>query len=380
MARTSPEQAGLRVVVLGGGVAGIELVLALRALAEDRISIDLLAPEPHFWYRPLAVAEPFGLGQVRRVELAVVARACNAGATFAAARYVDTHLRVVGADVGPTAAADVEYDVLVVATGARSVAAVEGAVTFRGPADVDAVARALEEARRRVRRRIAFVVPPGTTWPFPAYELALLTAHRFGAGAEVAVVTPEETPLEIFGPAIGTALEALLHERGISFYGKRYATAFAEGSLLLAGGESLGCEHVIALPTLRGDPPTGIPKDERGFVFVDDYGRVEGLPDVYAAGDATTFPIKQGGIGAQQADAVALAIAARAGAPVNPAPFHPVLRALLLTGSTPLYLRHDAGAPGASVAATEPLWWPPDKIVGRYLAAFLAQHASLSAA
>jgi hypothetical protein len=75
-----------------------------------------------------------------------------------------------------------------------------------------------------------------------------------------------------------------------------------------------------------------------------------------------------------------MAIAARAGAPVKPLPFHPVLRAVVLTGSTPLYLRHDAGAPGASVAASEPLWWPPDKIAGRYLAPFLAEHAQVTAA
>src|SRR4051812_33266577 len=58
MARTAPEAERLRVVVLGGGVAGLEVVLALRALAEERVALDVLAPEPHFWYRPLAVAEP----------------------------------------------------------------------------------------------------------------------------------------------------------------------------------------------------------------------------------------------------------------------------------------------------------------------------------
>ena len=48
-----------RVLVAGGGVAALEAALAMRALAEDRVSVELLAPEPQFWYRPLAVAEPF---------------------------------------------------------------------------------------------------------------------------------------------------------------------------------------------------------------------------------------------------------------------------------------------------------------------------------
>jgi sulfide:quinone oxidoreductase len=53
------------------------------------------------------------------------------------------------------------------------------------------------------------------------------------------------------------------------------------------------------------------------------------------------FPIKQGGIATQQADAVAQAIAAKAGADLTPQPFRPVLRGLLLTGAVPQYLRHE---------------------------------------
>jgi sulfide:quinone oxidoreductase len=375
MAKTSPGSGAPRVVVLGGGVAGVELMLALRALAEERISLELVAPEPHFWYRPVAVAEPFGLGRVKRVELGEIAQTCNAALTLAAAQFVDAERRVVRTDVGPTAGADVEYDVLVVATGARARAAVEGAVTFRGPADVDAVARTLDDARRRVRRRIAFVVPPGVTWPLPAYELALLTAHRFGAGAEISLVTPEASPLEAFGTEASAAIGALLDERGIRLHSGRSAIRYDDGALLLRDGESLGCEHAVALPALRGDAPAGIPADSTGFVPVDDHGRVDGLVEVYAAGDVTSFPVKQGGIGALQADAAAETIAARAGAPIDPSPFHPILRALLVTGTTPLYLRHDPALPESSAVDAEPLWWPPDKIVGRYLAPFLAEHA-----
>jgi sulfide:quinone oxidoreductase len=104
---------------------------------------------------------------------------------------------------------------------------------------------------------------------------------------------------------------------------------------------------------------------------MDTEGRVAGTTDVYAAGDATQFRPKQGGLAAPQADAVAAAIAIALGADVEPLPFRPVLRGLLLTGLTPHYLRGDT-ASGSSVVDTEPLWWPPAKIVGRYLAPFLA--------
>jgi hypothetical protein len=56
--------------------------------------------------------------------------------------------------------------------------------------------------------------------------------------------------------------------------------------------------------------------------------------------------VKQGGLATQQADAVAEAIAARAGAAVTPQPFRPILRGMLLTGESPRYLRTELGATG----------------------------------
>ncbi len=107
---------------------------------------------------------------------------------------------------------------------------------------------------------------------------------------------------------------------------------------------------------------------------------MEGLADVYAAGDITDFPVKQGGLATQQADAVAEAIAARAGADVTPRPFEPVLRGLVLTGETPRYLRAELkrGLGGRSAVDDEPLWWPAGKIAGLYLGPYLAEHAGLA--
>jgi sulfide:quinone oxidoreductase len=97
---------------------------------------------------------------------------------------------------------------------------------------------------------------------------------------------------------------------------------------------------------------------------------------VYAAGDAVDFPVKQGGISAQQADAVAEHVAAHYGAEIEPAPFRPMLRGMLFTGDEPLYMRSrvpqtDQDIPGAWY----PLWWPPTKVAGRYLAPFLFERA-----
>jgi sulfide:quinone oxidoreductase len=369
---------GLRVLVAGGGVAALETVLALRALAGDLVDLELLAPEPAFWYRPLAVAEPFDAGRVHHFELAEIAEAAAARFTLAGLASVDADARLART----SHAAEIRYDALVVACGALPRPALAGALTFRGPADTDAYRRLLVEAESGSIDSIAFVVPAADIWPLPLYELALLTAtHLDGRRRQVdlTLVTPEPAPLALFGEAPSEAARALLRSRGVSLRTGCRATSYEEGNLELDDGASIVAERAVALPRLEGQRILGVPQDSDGFIPTDLSGRVSGLTHVYAAGDVTQFPIKQGGIAAQQADAVAEAIAALAGAAVRPRRFQPVLRGLLFTGSAPRYLRsepHGAQVSGA-IVATDPLWWPSSKIVGRYLAPFLARFGGI---
>ena len=189
------------------------------------------------------------------------------------------------------------------------------------------------------------------------------------------VVTAEEQPLALFGAAASTAIAELLKLRGIRIETATAARSWADGTLSLDDGRELTADAVVALPALQGPPITGIPQNESGFVATDEFGGVLGLTDVYAAGDLTQLPIKQGGLAAQQADSLATAIAAAAGAAVQPTPYRPVLRGLLLTGMAPRFLRSEGST---SVVDTQPLWWPPAKIVGRYLSPFLAQQLGLA--
>ena len=366
-----------RVVIAGGGVAALEAALALRALTEDRLEIELVGPEPHFWYRPLSVAEPFELDETQRYELGSLAAAAGATFTLGALQGVDAARHAAKTSVGA-----INYDVLLVAIGAVPEAAVSGALTFRGPADTNKVRTLLQEIAAGEVRRVAFVVPWGAVWSLPIYELALMTAAHLGArqieGVELALVTPEEEPLQLFGHAGSEAVRELLDYRGIELVTSAYPTDFVDGELRLVPDGRIHVDRVVALPRLRGPRLDGLPQTLDGFIPVDAHGRVHGLEDVYAAGDITNFPVKQGGIATQLADAAAEAIAQAAGADLQPEPFRPVLRGLLLTGSRPRYLRHElAGVGQVDTASPEPLWWPPAKIVGRHLAPFLAGFAGL---
>jgi len=368
-----------RVLLVGGGVAALEAALALRDLGEGRVSVEMLAPEPQFWYRPLAVAEPFGLGEVRHFDLAELAAA--AGATFSPGAL--SGVDAVGGLVQTSAGSTVPYDILLVACGAGPSPAVPGALTFRGPADTERIRQLLEEIVAGQVGRVAFVVPWGAVWSLPLYELALMTAayvaERGLDRVELALVTPEEEPLQLFGRAGSEAVRQLLEQRGIALHTGSWPVEFVDGELRLVPEEKIAVDRVVALPRLRGPRIDGLPQTVDGFLPVDAHGQVHGVADVFAAGDITNFPVKQGGIAAQQADAAAEMIAATAGADLTPQPFRPVLRGLLLTGGQPRYLRHEitGGAGDVAAASPEPLWWPPAKIVGRYLAPFLAAFAGV---
>jgi sulfide:quinone oxidoreductase len=372
---------GLTVLVAGGSFAGLEAVLALRELAGDRVGVELLAPEADFLYRPHAVAEPFGLGEVHRLPLGPLAERGGARYRPGALAAVDTAARLALTAEG----ASLGYDALVVACGAQAQEAIGGALTFKGPEDVGRFGELVRAAEKGELERLVFAVPAGVSWPLPLYELALMTARRALSAAprlEVTVVTPERAPLALFGTSASNLVRELLDEQGVRLALERHPVRSVRGGLELVGGETIAADAVVSLPVLRGPFLPGLPHDVNGFLEVDGRGRVRGAPGVFAAGDVTAFPVKQGGLATQQADVVAETIAEEAGAPVEPAPLDPVVRALLLTGDRPAYVRAALGGhrgdPG--VVEWEPLWWPPAKVAGLHLAPFLAENLGLGTA
>ena len=375
-APTVATDAPSRVVIAGGGVAAVEAALAVRDLAGERVALTLVAPDEHFAYRPLSVKEPFALGGVQTLPLADLARDVDATLVRGALESVDAGAHELTLAAGERLA----YDALLVAVGARRAPAFEHATTFRGQEDSEPVHGLIQDLEGGYVRRIAFVVPPGVAWPLPLYELALMSAQRAYEmsldGVELTVVTPEETPLAIFGPAASAGVEELLTAAGIRIETSARAEIPRPGTVVVhPGARQLTADRIVALPRVEPLAIGGLPADSGGFTPVDARGRVHDAPDLYAAGDGTSFPVKQGGLACQQADAAAATIAARAGADVAPRPFKPVLRGELMTGSRPLYLRTDlSGTSGdRSESSGHTLWWPPVKIAGDYLAPYLAE-------
>jgi sulfide:quinone oxidoreductase len=343
----------LRVVIAGGGFAGVEAVLALRALAGERVDIELVSASDSRVYRPHAVREPFGLGDAEHIPLRPLCDDHRATLRTALVTGVDVAQREVQTDRYGA----LSYDVLLVATGARPEPAVADAITFDGRRGVAEMRRLLQGAAEGHVRMIAFVVPDAAAWTLPLYELAFLThAHlrQHGAGTRLAIVTPENEPLGTFGTPASDRVRTALAARGISMHPPEELRALA-------------ADAVVALPRFVGPRLTGLPSTADGFLPVDDFGLVRGTTTVYAAGDVTDHVLKQGGLAAQQAEVSAAHIAAGAGAAIHPRPFAPILRGLLLTGGLPWHL---LGGPHPDATA-RPLWPSLGKVIGTRLATYL---------
>jgi sulfide:quinone oxidoreductase len=364
----SPTVPGMNIVIAGGGVAGLEALLGLHAMAGDRVRLTLIAPDPEFSYRPLAVAEPFALGHANRVPLARFAEHSGAELIQDAVVGVDDAAREVRLRDGGARA----FDALLVAPGARAVAGVEGATTWWPGGDSGIYGGLLRDIEEGYSKRLAMVVPPGAVWPLPVYELALMTVGEARATGHddvvVTVVTPERKPLSLFGEQASAAVADELEQAGIPLKTGVVATVVTGGLRLEPGDERLEAQRVFAVPRLVGPALDGMPADDEGFILAGDDARVEGCERTWAAGDGVVSPVKFGGLATHQARRAASAIARLAGADNVPDPGEPVLHGHLLVGGRSRRLEARGDAEGA------PLWWPSGKVAGEYLPRWLAEH------
>ncbi len=348
-----------KVLIVGGGVAGLEAILALRETGYEPLSIELLSPASEFVLTPLSVAEPFGATRAPRLALEEICE--EHGVEFTQAELAEVwpeQQRVLTGN-----GTELPYDALLLSFGARRRIIFTSALNFRGGDDSAALAELVESAERADSGRIAFVVPDQVNWPLPLYELALQVADRLrDSNVVISFLTHEPAPLPVFGAVASRHLRTILEGAGIEL-------TFGWDGALPPPGETVGADWVVTIPRMDVPEIPGLPQGSHGFIPTDPTMRVMGAPRIWAVGDVTWGPIKQGGLAAQQADTAAADIAQAAGADVEVPPYAPVLRAALLTADGPFYMRSGGDEHGEQQA---PLWWPPAKVAGRLLAPYLA--------
>ncbi len=362
-------------MIVGGGVAALETALALHELAPAQTEMTVLAPNEDFIYRPMSVREPFAYPAARHYSLARIL--ADAGADLHAGEldYVEPARRMIHTKTGER----IEYDALVLALGAHAVRRYKHAITMDDRMMDETLHGLIQDIEGGYVDSLAFVAPGRMAWQLPLYELALMTAGRaydMNIELPITIITPEESPLAIFGAVASSAVSAKLAHAHIETINSAYVEIPSVGEIVINPGDRrLHAKRVVALPELYGPAVRGIPLGENGFLRVDPFGRVRDVERIYAAGDAVDFPIKHGGVSSQQADVAALSIAALAGADVTPEQFNPVIHGMLLTDDEPIYLtaKITGGHGFSSEVSDAPTWPSGHKIAARYLAPCLDQ-------
>lgn len=339
-----------RVLVVGGGVAGLEALLTLRELGSGELKLQLLSASRMSVLCPELVNRAWSGPSV---EIDLVALCDELGVRLHTARHTAFHQQTHTAWLSD--GDSLHYDKLLVASGAASIA------PYTGVSTLGAIMLAEHLAALRPGR-LSIVVPPGVAWTTPAYQVALLAAGTLSVGVEV--ITPERRPLELFGDHASAMVSELLDDAGVEVLPPH---SVPQGSDLFAL-----LDNAIALPVTRGPAISGLPSDAAGFLPVDALGRVIGATDVHAAGDVTGRELRVGGLAAQDGGVAAADIA---GVAATPASTVRVLSGeLVAADGSAVYLRRVLDGEDAGLASHVPLRRPRSAVDAWHLEAWLEHH------
>jgi phthalate 3,4-dioxygenase ferredoxin reductase subunit len=276
-----------RVVVVGASVAGIHVAEALRGGGHTG-EILIVGDEPRQPYDKPALSKQFLTGQSRPDDLSLLpgGRAAELGLTLrlgSRAVHVDADQRRLWL-ADETA---IDYDQLVLATGSSARepawAPSDGVFTLRTIEDGTRLRQALLEARR------VAVVGAG----FIGAEVA---AAARSLNCEVVVIDPLPAPLgRLLGAEVGALLSDIHDRHGVQTRFNRAVTSaygdLGEMTLELADGSSVHADLVVAglgaFPNDAWIAASGLPVDDG--VLCDQYCRVEGHDNIYAAGDVARW-------------------------------------------------------------------------------------------
>lgn len=312
-----------RIVVLGGGFAGLETAFYLRMRLGGRGRLTLVSDQDYFLFKPNTIYIPFGLDPERlKIPLREPTARRNIAFVKARARSIDVDRKTVEAD-GQT----IPYDFLYVATGAgmrpEEIPGLrEYAQTIWTPEDMlrlrKAFADLVEDVENGRRRRVLFLVPPNNKCSGPLYEMVFmldtwLRRHKVRGGVDISWSTYERGYIQAFGPRLNDVVADEFERRNVTGYTQYVVEQITDDAVAFKHGGRLPYDLLISFPPYVASTPfPGLPVDDRGFIATELSTRqVKGRPEIYAVGDAGDFPVKQAFLAFLQADAASEHLAAQ---------------------------------------------------------------------
>jgi NADH dehydrogenase FAD-containing subunit len=326
-----------RILILGGGFAGLETAFLLRMRMRDAANLTVVSERESFTFRPNSIYVPFGADPndlVTELSKAFHRRHITFVGDRAASVEPDAH------EVTLAGGRKLGYDKLVIATGAdMSLDEIPGlaehAATIWTPAGMLVVRERFERVREAGERgqssRVLFLIPPNNKCAGPLYEVVMmfdtwLRREHVREHVEITWSTFEQTYIQAFGPRLHNVVSSEFEHRDIQGHADEVVSEVGPGEARYADGSTRAFDHLIAFPPyVSAVRYEALPSDDRGFIRTESATRqVVGHPDIYAPGDAGDFPVKQAFLAFLQADTVAEHVAAGAGMNEFEKPFDPV--------------------------------------------------------
>lgn len=311
-----------RIVVAGGGFAGLETLFYLRHTLGSAAELTLVSDHDYFLFKPNTIYIPFG-DDPEKFKLSLARPMTRKNILFHPGRAVavDTDARKLVLQDG-----EVEYDYLVLATGATMrpeevPGLAEFACTLWTPEEMLRLRHQLNQVVERAgegrKQDIVFVVPPNNKCSGPLYELVMmidtwLRRKEVRGQVQITWATYESSYIQAFGPRLHTVVTEEFAERGVEGHTGYLVREVTPDKVIFQDGSGFHFDLLISFPPYAARQAfAGLPSDGRGFLQVEpDSRRIKGHENLFAVGDAADFPVKQAFLALLQGDAAAEHIAA----------------------------------------------------------------------
>ena len=286
-----------RVLVLGSGFAGLWAALgAARRLDElgatpDAVDVTVISAQP---YHDIRVRNYEADLSACRIPLQELLDPAGVGHLTAEVTGIDAAAATVSTADGQT----LGYDRLVLALGSRvAKPGIPGLAefgydvdTYDGAMRLQAHIRDLAERASDPAAATAVVVGAGLTGIETACELPKMLSDALDAGITPRVILVDHNPHvgSDMGESARPVIEKALAENKVDTMTGVGVTAVDEQSVTLSTGEVVPAATVVWCAGMRANPLTaqfGVACDRLGRLPVDDYLKVVGVDNVFAAGD-----------------------------------------------------------------------------------------------
>ncbi len=288
-----------RVTVVGSGFAALTAIRKLRSSGME-MEITLVAPKAEFHYLPGIIWIPSGIRQPEDLIVPL-------NPFFQRMRVKHHAAEAVGLKDGGrtliTSDGEIENDGLILCSGGRFIKKLPGIENAITPCEgIDAAVRIRERLKTMQGGTIAIGFAGNPKEPSamrggPMFEFLFgidrqLRLEKRRDKFNLIFFTPAENPGQRLGPK---AVEGLVHEmklRDIETHLGQKMKQFTTTNVITEGG-AFHADLILFMPGMTGNlwfDNTELPRSPGGLIKADLQCRVEGMPQVYVAGDSGSFP------------------------------------------------------------------------------------------